>query len=63
MDSDSDSEVDKENENVIQEVDKSKNQEQNDHIITELDNTEQSVVIPKVPLMALAIRNLKITIR
>ena len=43
MDSDSDSEVDKENENVIQEVDKSKNQEQNDHIITELDNTEQSV--------------------
>lgn len=43
VDSDSDSEVDKENENVIQEVDKSKNQEQNDHIITELDNTEQSV--------------------
>ncbi|KGU08052.1 ATP-dependent DNA helicase MPH1 [Candida albicans 19F] len=43
VDSDSESEVDKENENVIQEVDKSKNQEQNDHIITELDNTEQSV--------------------
>ena len=58
------SEVDKENENVIQEVDKSKIKNRTITLsLSWIILSSQWQVIPKVPLMALAIRNLKITIR